>query len=260
MVENGRPTRVNILGVGVSAVNMASAIAEIDRVIETGRRSYVCVTSVHGVVDSRFDPDLRTIHNQADLVVPDGKPLVWVCRMTGYRHVSQVCGPDLLPTFCEHSVAKGYGHFFFGGAPEVPKLLQKALCQRFPGLKVVGTLSPPFRPTTPEEDEAIIANINDANPDLVWVGLSTPKQERWMALHRDRLNAPVLLGVGAAFDFNAGLKKVAPKFMRRIGIEWFFRMISEPRRLGRRYARIVPMFLFLTFLQQTGLKSYSLKN
>jgi N-acetylglucosaminyldiphosphoundecaprenol N-acetyl-beta-D-mannosaminyltransferase len=229
------PARVDVLGVEVSAIDLAQALAVIDGWIASGAREYVCVTGVHGVMESRRDAGLRLIHNRAGLVTPDGMPLVWLVRQAGFGHVGRVYGPDLMLACCAASIARGYRHFFYGGAPGVAERLRDRLIERFPGLQVVGTYAPPFRPEGSVEDGEVLAAINTAAPDIVWVGLSTPKQERWMDAHRPRLTAPVLIGVGAAFDFHAGVKRQAPRWMQRAGLEWFFRLTQEPRRLWRRY-------------------------
>jgi N-acetylglucosaminyldiphosphoundecaprenol N-acetyl-beta-D-mannosaminyltransferase len=233
---------VDVLGVNVSAINMDMALGSIQGWIESGDHQYVCVTGVHGVMESQSDESLRAIHNRAGLVTPDGMPLVWLSRLRGAKHVQRVYGPDLMDACCEVSVRHGWRHFFFGGAPGVAELLADRLRRRFPSLKIVGTFSPAFRPLTELEDEEVVRLINEARPDIVWVGLSTPKQERWMAAHHNRLQASVLLGVGAAFDFHAGLKRQAPRWMQRIGMEWSFRLATEPRRLWRRYLTNNPRF------------------
>ena len=244
--------RANILGVGVSAINMGMALRAIEDWISRRESQYICVTGVHGVMESQRDEGLRRIHNAAGLVTPDGMPLVWLSRLMGFRHVERVYGPDLMLAVCERSVRRGYCHFFYGGAPGVAEKLAVQLQSRFPGLKVVGTCSPTFRPLAPEEDRALVERINTVQPDIVWVGLSTPKQERWMAEHVGRLSAPVLAGVGAAFDFHAGLKKQAPRWVQKNGLEWLFRLLSEPRRLWRRYLINNPWFLWLVLLQALG--------
>ena len=237
------PPRANILGVGVSAIDVGQALDTITKWIENGERRYVCVSGVHGLMECQRDATLRRIHNQAGLVTPDGMPLVWLSRLKGFGGVRRVYGPDLMLDCCRVSIERGYRHFLYGGADGVPELLAERLRQRFPGLRIVGCLSPPFRALSPEEDESIVRRINDADPDIVWVGLSTPKQERWMHAHRDRILAPVLIGVGAAFDFHAGLKRQAPRWMRHSGLEWLFRLGTEPRRLWRRYLVNNPLFL-----------------
>ncbi|PYR77192.1 MAG: glycosyltransferase [Acidobacteria bacterium] len=237
--------RVDVLGVKVSAVSMDEALDVLDCWITEDARSYVCVTGVHGVMESRRDDRLRDIHNNAGLVTPDGMPLVWWSRAAGCRHVTRVYGPDLVLATCQRSLTTGYRHFFYGGNDGVADLLAKRLTQKFPGLVVTGTYTPPFRPLTPEEDAEVVARINAASPEIVWVGLSTPKQEYWMAEHVGRINAPVMIGVGAAFDFHAGLKKQAPVWMQHSGLEWLFRLASEPRRLWKRYLVNNPAFISL---------------
>ncbi len=241
------PDSSEVLGVPVSVVNMESALATLGAWVEQRIRSYVCVTGVHGVVESGRDPELLEIHRRAGMVVPDGMPLVWTLRRRGHGHVGRVYGPDLMLELCRRSVERGYRHFLYGGAEGVPELLKSRLVERFPGLQIVGQYSPPFRPLTEAEDRDVVKRINNARPDFVWVGLSTPKQERWMAAHVGRIEASALLGVGAAFDFHAGLKPQAPAWMQRSGLEWFYRMATEPRRLGPRYLRNNPEFIYRMF-------------
>jgi N-acetylglucosaminyldiphosphoundecaprenol N-acetyl-beta-D-mannosaminyltransferase len=257
-IDSATPARVNVLGVGVSAITMADALALIDRWIALRTHHYICVTGVHGVMESQADPALRDIHNCAGLVTPDGMPLVWLSRLRGYRHVERVYGPDLMLACCAASVSKGYRHFLYGAGPGVAEHLGEGLQKQFPGLTVAGTCSPPFVEPTPAEERGVVEQINSANPDIVWVGLSTPKQERWMARHVGSLCAPVLIGVGAAFDFNAGLKRQAPRWMQRAGLEWLFRLATEPRRLWRRYLTNNPRFLWRIFLQSSGIVRYVL--
>jgi N-acetylglucosaminyldiphosphoundecaprenol N-acetyl-beta-D-mannosaminyltransferase len=237
--------RVDVLGVGVSVIDMNDAVATIERWIADDGRYYVCITGVHGVMESRRDETLRRIHNRAGMVTPDGMPLVWFLRLLGRRHVRRVYGPDLMRTMTAISSERGYRQFYYGGAPGVAETLRQTLVKAFPKLEVVGMFCPPFRALTPQEDEAIVDTINVLRPDIVWVGLSTPKQELWMADHLGRISAPVMIGVGAAFDFLAGTKRQAPVWMQRHGLEWLFRLCSEPRRLWRRYAYIVPAFTIL---------------
>lgn len=244
--------RANILGVGVSAINMEMALRTIEEWIARQEPHYVCVTGVHGVMESWRDGELRRTHNAAGLVTPDGMPLVWLSRFMGFRQVERVYGPDLMLAVCERSATRGYRQFFYGGAPGVAEKLASRLQSRFPGLQVAGFYSPPFRALTPEEDRTVAERINVAKPSILWVGLSTPKQERWMAEHVTRLNAPVLIGVGAAFDFHAGHKRQAPRWMQQGGLEWLFRLLMEPRRLWRRYLINNPWFLWLVLLQALG--------
>ncbi len=243
------PPRIPVFDVGVSAVTMDAVIGEIDRWVAESARSYICVADAHSLVSAWSSPDLRAVYNAAGMVVPDGMPLVWLLRRLTDLPVGRVCGFDLLPAFARHAAGRGYRHFFYGAGPGVPERLGERLSARFPGFMVVGAHSPPFRPLTHEEDAEIVRIINAAEPDVIWVGLGAPKQERWMAEHRDRLDAPVLIGVGAAFDTEAGEKRRAPQWMQRAGLEWFFRLCSEPGRLWLRYARIVPLFVGLGALQ-----------
>jgi N-acetylglucosaminyldiphosphoundecaprenol N-acetyl-beta-D-mannosaminyltransferase len=248
--------RVNILGVAVCPVSRAGALLRIERWVAAKDRQYVCVSGIHGVMESHRDRTLRDIHNAAGMVVPDGMPLVWLSRLRGFRDVERVYGPDLLLACCDRSRTTGYRHFFYGGASGVPELLGARLQARFPGLSVVGAYSPPFRALTPAEDAELVQRINTARPDIVWVGLGTPKQERWMAEHRAALDAAVLIGVGAAFDFHAGLKRQAPRWMQRSGLEWLFRLLAEPRRLWRRYLRNNPLFVWHVLLQALRVRRY----
>lgn len=250
----GSPPQVDVLGVRVSATTMEETLGVIEGWIARREPRYVCVSGMHGVMESQRDHRLREIHNSAGLVIPDGMSLVWVCRLKGHRSVERVYGPDLMLALCGRSSTRGYRHFLYGASPRVLEALRARLCARYPGLEVAGTYSPPFRPLTREEDAEIVRRITDAGPSVVWVGLSTPKQERWMAEHVARLGGPVLIGVGAAFDFHAGMKRQAPRWMQRNGLEWLFRLLSEPRRLYRRYLLNIPLFALYLGLESLGLR------
>jgi len=253
------PDRTNILGVGVSAVDMSMAVRRIRRWIAAGARTYVCVTGVHGIMESQRNPRLRDVHNAAGMVTPDGMPLVYISRAWGQRTTARVYGPDLMAAICADSVTAGYTHFLYGATDATLTRLAERLRRRFPGIRIVGCHAPPFRPLTTEERGAVIAAINHCHPDVVWVGLSTPKQESWMAEMRADLDAPVLIGVGAAFDFHAGTVKQAPRWMQPLCLEWFFRLLVEPRRLWKRYLVNNPAFLAALFMQAAGLKHYRLE-
>lgn len=235
--------RVDVLGVGVSAINMEMAVAELTRWIDEGESHYVCVTGVHGVMESQEDPELLRIHNRSGLTTPDGMPMVWAGKRAGAEHMTRVYGPDLMLEICARSAAAGWTHYFYGGKEGVPEQLAARLTERFPGLKVVGTYSPPFRELTNAERDEITDAINSAGPDFVWVGLSTPKQERWMDSQVGRLDAAAVLGVGAAFDIHAGLLPQAPPWMQKRGLEWLYRLLKEPRRLWKRYLGNNPRFV-----------------
>jgi N-acetylglucosaminyldiphosphoundecaprenol N-acetyl-beta-D-mannosaminyltransferase len=237
------PPRVDVLGVHISAINMTMAVDAVSSWVETGDRQYVCVTGVHGVMESQKDQDLIAIHNGAGLTTPDGMPMVWAGRVAGARWMERVYGPDMMLAVLEVAETRGWSSFFYGGGPEVPDKLVKRLKAKFPDMRVAGMHSPPFRSLTPEEIADTATMINASGATLVWVGLSTPKQERWMAELRQRLHAPVLFGVGAAFDFHAGRVPQAPRWMQRTGLEWLFRLAMEPRRLWKRYLTNNPRFV-----------------
>jgi N-acetylglucosaminyldiphosphoundecaprenol N-acetyl-beta-D-mannosaminyltransferase len=248
--------RVNIIGTAVSAIDMRQALATINRWIAGRERHYVCVRDVHGLVQAHRDYRLREIHNRAGLVTPDGMPLVWLCRRAGFDHVDRVYGPDLMLAAFADPYGVGYRHFLYGSTGATVSRLAERLTSRFPHTRVVGTYAPPFREATAHEADEVATMINASGADIVWVGLSTPKQERWMAENRARLDAPVLAGVGAAFDFHSGAKRQAPRFIQRSGFEWLFRLLTEPRRLGRRYLTTIPVFLFLVSLQMLGIRNF----
>ena len=240
---------INVLGVNVHAVAMRDATDTLERWIQSGTPNYVCVTGVHGIMESCRDARLRRIHNEAGLVTPDGMPLVWLAHLHGHGNVRRVYGPDLMRVMTAVSAQRGYRNYYLGGNPGTAEKLKAVLTGDYPGLQVVGTYSPPFRPMTEDEDHALVARINASAPDIVWLGLSCPKQEHWMAAHLGRVRAPVMVGVGAAFDFLSGEKRQAPRFIQRSGLEWLFRMVSEPRRLAGRYLRNNPAFAYLIMRQ-----------
>jgi len=247
---------VNILGVEVSAIGMTETLDTISEWIEDREPRYVCVTGVHGVMESCRDLELRQIHNEAGLVTPDGMPLVWLSRWQGHRNVTRVYGPDLMLAACRAFSGRACRHFFYGGAPGVAEKLAANLRSQIPSLVVAGTYCPPFRDLTDDELADVRNRIKQSRADIVWVGISTPRQERWMASQVGRIDAPVLVGVGAAFDFHAGVKRQAPSWMQRSGLEWLFRLATEPRRLWRRYFRNNPLFVALALMQCLGMKSY----
>lgn len=238
----GADLRVDVLGVGISCVDLPEAVRRIGRWIATGERHYVCVTGMHGVMESRGDPALREIHNRSGMTTPDGMPMVWAGRHCHAR-IDRVYGPDLMRAVLDEAQRQGWRSFFLGGAPGVAERLTGRLRTSVPGIAVCGWESPPFRPLTEEEDAELVARINTAAPDILWVGLGTPKQERWMAEHRPALDVPVIVGVGAAFDLLSGTIPQAPRWMQRRGLEWAFRLLAEPRRLWRRYLLNIPRFL-----------------
>lgn len=249
------PIRYNVTGIGVSALTLEQARDLVVGVRGQVRRGYVCCGTAAGLTAARADPALRKIFNASWLTTPDGMPLVWL----GPRGVERVYGPDLMLAVCDAGRAGGLTHYFFGGAEGVAGELKQKLCARFPGLAVVGTFTPPFRPLDANELAALRAEIARTRPDVMWVGLGTPKQERFMAEHWRSLEAGVLIGVGAAFDFHSGRVRQAPRWVQRSGFEWLFRLGTEPRRLGRRYLMTTPLFVLRVLAQLSGLKKYPIE-
>jgi N-acetylglucosaminyldiphosphoundecaprenol N-acetyl-beta-D-mannosaminyltransferase len=247
-----RDTLVDVLGVKVSALNLDEVVATLSSWREAGRREYVCCVCVHGIVSANLDPEIRNALNGAGLATKDGMPVALWSRAAGHASSRRVCGSDVMEAMCALGEQDGSRHFFYGSTPSTLKALEARLKSRFPGLVIAGMRSPPFRPLTPEEEDAEIAAINAARPDYVWVGLGMPKQERWMARFVGRVEATALLGVGAAFDFHAGVKRRAPAWMQRSGLEWLFRLGCEPRRLARRYVIDNAIFLGLAARHMAG--------
>ncbi len=235
--------RIDILGVKVSAVNLSAASSIIETWIKERRRAYVCVAPVSTLVDCRRDPAYKVIVNAADMVTPDGMPVVWLARIKGHAFVDRTYGPDLMHELC---VRPHLRHYFFGGTEDVLEKLQQNLKKECPHINIAGMYSPPFRHRAEVENGDLIAAINTAKPDILWVGLGSPKQDFWMKLNRGQLNVPVMIGVGAAFDFLAGAKAQAPRWLQRSGFEWLFRLCCEPRRLWKRY--LIGNSLFIYYL------------
>jgi N-acetylglucosaminyldiphosphoundecaprenol N-acetyl-beta-D-mannosaminyltransferase len=247
----------DVLGVRTHAAQIGEVVERMQGWIRARDRCHsIAATSMHGIVEAQHDPSFKDVLNATDLVVADGMPLVWLGRRQGHLLRRRVYGPDLLLAFCEDGARQGYRHFFYGGEPGVAERLAESLKTRFPGLNVVGTCSPPFRKLSANEDEEMVEMISRAAPDVLWVGLGAPKQERWMHEHRSRLGVPVLVGVGAAFDMLSGRGKQAPRWMREHGLEWFFRLSQEPRRLWRRYLVYGAQFIAYLALERLRLKNF----
>lgn len=236
---------VDILGVKVSAVNLPEAVTLAEQAIRSGKSGYVCVTGVHGVMEAQKDPLFRKILNGAVINTPDGMPMSWVGWLSGFRAMNRVYGPDFMLAMCDLSLRSGYRHFLFGGKPGVAPALESALQARFPGLNIVGTYTPPFRALTCEEEDDLFDLVRSSQPDIIWVGLSTPKQEKFMAAYAARLQVPLMVGVGAAFDIHTGQARDASDWVKRSGLQWLHRLVQEPRRLAPRYFKNNPQFLFM---------------
>jgi N-acetylglucosaminyldiphosphoundecaprenol N-acetyl-beta-D-mannosaminyltransferase len=240
----------DILGVKISAITMDDAIQGIERWIELRQKHYVCVCTVNNIISAQDDPAYMELVNNAGMRTPDGMPLVWLSHSAGHKHVTRVYGPDLMLEMCARSAETGHRHFFYGGGPGVADKLAHNLAERFPGLNIVGTHTPPMLSLGEMDSQDTIDRINASGADIVWVGLSSPKQDWWVANHRHLLNAPVLLAVGAAFDFHSGHVRQAPPWMQRNGLEWLFRLSQDPRRLWHRYLVMNSRFVALLALDQ----------
>jgi N-acetylglucosaminyldiphosphoundecaprenol N-acetyl-beta-D-mannosaminyltransferase len=237
--------KIELLGVKVSAINPSQAQAWLMEEIRAKKnKAYVCVAPVSTLVDCQKDPEYRRIVNGADMVTPDGMPVVWLLKSKGAAHAQRTYGPDLMRNLCDHGRAEGIKHFLYGSTLKHLALLEEKLNSQYPGINIVGAHAPAFKARADKEDAQILKRINETKPDIVWVGLGSPKQDFWMALNRPFLDAPVLIGIGAAFDFLAGVKPQAPRWMQKIGLEWLFRLLNEPKRLWRRYLIGNTLFIF----------------
>ena len=251
----------NVLEVGVSTTSydgLCEACREWIAMRHAGdggpHAHYLCFLSVHGIITARDDRDVATMMNAADIVAPDGMPVVWALRSFGCKQQQRVYGPTAMLHLCADAAIRGHRVFLYGGTDSSLERLIARLNAKFPSLQIAGAYSPPFRPLTKEEDDRVIRRILQSDADLVFVGISTPKQEHWMFSHRDRLPGIVFAGVGAAFDFHAGKVRQAPPWMQKRGLEWLFRLLAEPRRLWRRYLLTTPRFLPLWAFQWIGFR------
>jgi len=250
--DTSHDAAVKILGVRVHATSMDRALARLETAVNQGEKGYVCVTGVQGVMEAQGDPVLKDIINGSLLTIPDGRPTVWVGWMRGLMQMRQVTGPDMMLRICELSAQKGYTHFFFGGNDGVADQLKESLTRRYPGLNVVGTYCPPFRPLDESEEAELIRTVAQLRPDFFWVGLSTPKQEKFMGKYLFRLDTKVMLGVGAAFDIHTGRIKDAPYWMKLTGVQWIHRIYQDPKRLWKRYLLNNPKFVYRITLELLG--------
>jgi N-acetylglucosaminyldiphosphoundecaprenol N-acetyl-beta-D-mannosaminyltransferase len=252
--------RANVLGVGVHAVDMASAVQMIANAVATRRKGYVCATGVHGVMEAQRNASLRTVFSRALMVVPDGMPTVWMGHLQGLRQMRRVFGPDLMLAVIGDRALRDCSHFLYGGAPGVARELAASLRRNFPEAQIVGTYTPPFRTLDHTEASELQQTIDRLRPDIVWVGLSTPKQEKFMAKYLPHLNTTVMIGVGAAFDFHTGRLKDSPAWVKQLGLQWLHRLLQEPRRLWKRYLLNNPAFLVNAFLQLTSIRHFDLND
>jgi N-acetylglucosaminyldiphosphoundecaprenol N-acetyl-beta-D-mannosaminyltransferase len=250
--------RANVLGVGVHAVNLEQAVSVIERAAQSDSRGYVCVTGVHGVMEAQRNAKFKAALDAALLVVPDGVPTVWIGRWQGNGRMGRVFGPDLMRELCRRSPSTGLTHFLYGGKPGIAEELKTNLEKWFPGIQIAGTYTPPFRPLSPTEKSELQQELVRTRPDIFWIGLSTPKQEQFMAENFGTLDCRVMIGVGAAFDIHTGHVQDAPGWIKSAGLQWLHRLCQEPSRLWKRYLVNNSVFVYRTLLQFTGLKRYEL--
>jgi N-acetylglucosaminyldiphosphoundecaprenol N-acetyl-beta-D-mannosaminyltransferase len=244
------PPTAEILGIPLAISDYEQVMDWMEQTVTAGGHGYLTAAAVNLVMSAQEDRETLAAVLGATLAVPDGQPLVWALHALGHARATRIYGPDLMAGFCARAARAGIPIYLYGGrSPAALELLERRLCERFPGLRIAGGRSPPFRPLTAEEEDRAAAAINSSNAAVVWVGTGQPKQEKWMLKMRPRLSAPLLVGVGAAFDFHAGLVAQAPPWMQRNGLEWLYRLSREPRRLWRRYARYNPLFV-LGFARQ----------
>lgn len=250
--------RANVLGVGIHAIDPHSAVEVIRTALTSDRKGYICVTGVHGVMEAQKDFQFRSVLNSAFLVTPDGMPTVWVGRLQGHTGMARVFGPDFMLEVCRASVGWGTRHFLYGGADGVAEQLTATLRASCPGINIVGTYTPPFRPLLENERHQLQGMVEETAPDIIWVGLSTPKQEKFMAEYLPLLRTKLMIGVGAAFDLHTGRIKDCDDWMKRAGLQWFHRLCQEPRRLWKRYLINNPKFLIAIAGQLSGLRTYTI--
>ena len=253
-VNTRRAPQANVLGVGIHAVDMDSAVACIVNAVANGTKGYVCATGVHGVMEAQRDSGFREVLSRALLVVPDGMPTVWMGRLQGFRCMQRVFGPDLMLAVIGSAAMRGCSHFLYGGDRGVAQHLESSLRERFPAVRIVGTYTPPFRALDEAERSELCSFIEELRPDIVWVGLSTPKQERFMAEYLPLLRTTVMIGVGAAFDFHTGRLQDSPQWIKRLGLQWLHRLMQEPGRLWKRYLVNNPLFIMQAALQIAGVR------
>ena len=235
-----------IMGVRIAVTDMETTVRRIEEHLDDWRGEYICVANVHTTVTAHDDPSYRAVQNGAVMALPDGGPLSQYSRRKGFAQAARVTGPDLMKEMLRESAQKHYRHYFYGSTQETLDILREKITRNYPGAVIAGMASPPFRPLTEEEDAAAVAAINEARPDFVWVGLGAPKQERWMAAHQGRVHA-LMLGVGAAFDYEAGNIRRAPRWMQRCNLEWLYRLLQDPKRLFKRYFVTNTKFLWWTW-------------
>jgi len=256
---SSRHPKANVLGLAIDAINIEQALVRIEENLRLQRKGYVCLAGVHGVMESRRNPTLARIFADAALVAPDGMPTVWVGHHQGHPYMERVAGPDLMLEVISRQEFRGYSHFLCGGKQGVAEELRDQLIARYPEVRIAGTYTPPFGPISPAQEEELLSAINCVHPDIVWVGISTPKQEQFMDRYLPLLDTTLMFAVGAAFDFHTGRIADCSDWIKRSGLQWLHRLLQDPKHLWRRYLRNIPPFLFYISLQLMGIQSYRLQ-
>jgi N-acetylglucosaminyldiphosphoundecaprenol N-acetyl-beta-D-mannosaminyltransferase len=248
--------KINILGININAVNIQDVIDRVDEKIKKNEKGYITITGVHGIMESQRSNNVKSAYKNAWMVVPDGMPLVYIGRMQGSKKIRRCFGPELMSQILMHSVSKRYTHFLYGGKEGVVKELKQKLEEKYPGLRIVGTYTPPFRELDLRESKELIEMTKELKPDIFWIGLSTPKQEVFMQKYLQLIYTKIMLGVGAAFDYHTDQLKPAPRLLKALALEWFFRLLMEPKRLWKRYLINNPLFIANLVFQITGLRKF----
>lgn len=248
--------KATVLDVRIDAVDMQEALVRIAGELDSDRKGYVCLAGVHGVMEAHRDSGLAEIFADAALVAPDGMPTVWVGRHQGFRSMERVAGPDLMLEVMRRDEFRERTHFLCGGKQGIAEELRDSLRERFPFVKIVGVYTPPFGPLSPSQERHFVQTVNGLRPDIVWVGISTPKQERFMARYLPLLDTRLMFGVGAAFDYHTGRIADCAEWIKQGGMQWLDRLLQDPKHLWKRYLRNNPAFLYAIALQLTGLRSY----
>jgi len=253
---SNKSPKANVLGVGIDALSLEQVLVRIAEALDLRRKGYVCLVGVHGVMECQREPALAKVISGAELAIPDGMPTVWIGRHQGHRKMERIAGPDLMLEVLSREEFRERSHFLFGGKEGIAAELRDKLMLRYPHLQIAGIYTPPFGPMSPQQDEEFRALVQRTKPDIIWVGISTPKQERFMAQYLPLLDTTLMFGVGAAFDFHTGRIADCADWIKRAGLQWLHRLLQDPKHLWKRYLRNNPLFLFYTFLQLTGLRSY----